>query len=39
MARLYRAEQVRSLLRPPELLQARDDYKDKRLSLEELQSP
>jgi len=36
MASLYRADQVGSLLRPPGSLQARDDYKEKRLTLDEL---
>src|SRR5215475_6405709 len=34
----YRAEQVGSLLRPPQLLQYRTQYAESRLSLEELQS-
>ena len=34
MASLYRADQVGSLLRPPKLMQARDEYKEKRLSTE-----
>jgi 5-methyltetrahydropteroyltriglutamate--homocysteine methyltransferase len=36
MASLYRADQAGSLLRPPGSLQARDEYKEKRRSLEEL---
>src|SRR5262249_25662980 len=34
----YRAEQVGSLLRPPELLQARTEHAEGRLSVEELRS-
>jgi len=38
MAARYRAEQVGSLLRPPELLQARARHADGRLTLEELRA-
>src|SRR5262245_12684977 len=38
MTMSYRAEQVGSLLRPPQLLQYRTQYAESRLSLEELQS-
>jgi 5-methyltetrahydropteroyltriglutamate--homocysteine methyltransferase len=36
MASLYRADHVGSLLRPPELLQAREDFTQHRLSAEQL---
>jgi 5-methyltetrahydropteroyltriglutamate--homocysteine methyltransferase len=36
MARIYRADQVGSLLRPPELLAARDAYARRRISEQEL---
>src|SRR5919199_4337207 len=36
MAPRYRADHVGSLLRPPELLQARQDYQNKRISAEQL---
>jgi 5-methyltetrahydropteroyltriglutamate--homocysteine methyltransferase len=36
MTTRYRADQVGSLLRPPELLQARSAYAEKRMGLEEL---
>jgi 5-methyltetrahydropteroyltriglutamate--homocysteine methyltransferase len=38
MAARYRAEQVGSLLRPPQLLQYRAQYAESRLPLEELRS-
>ena len=36
MASPYRADHVGSLLRPPELLQAREEYRQNRLTAEEL---
>src|SRR6516162_11176887 len=38
MAKRYRAEQVGSLLRPPELLEARAAYGQVRISLDEIQA-
>src|SRR5919201_6214718 len=36
MAPRYRADHVGSLLRPPELLQAREDHRDGRITAEQL---